>query len=184
MESGVDAVKVQPLAKRLGLSRTSFYWFFEDREALLTALIGLWRDKNTGAILRQSEAYAENIVEAMLNVFDCWLDTKLFDARFEFAVRSWAIQSEDILNDVREADRLRIEALSAIFTRFGYNAAAADVRARTAYLVQIGYITMQHKEDVAIRLQRIPDYIEIYTGLPPTQRDLDRFYARHTEQRR
>lgn len=30
-ESGIDAVRVMPLAKRLGLSRTSFYWFFEDR---------------------------------------------------------------------------------------------------------------------------------------------------------
>lgn len=184
LESGVDAVKVQPLAKRLGLSRTSFYWFFEDREALLKALIARWRDKNTGAIQRQSEAYAENIIEAMLNVFDCWLDPKLFDPRFEFAVRSWAIQSQDILNDVQEADRLRIQALTDMIVRFGYNPETADVRARTAYLVQIGYITMQHKEDVATRLKRIPDYIEIYTGIAPSQRDLDRFYARHTEQKR
>lgn len=184
LESGVDAVKVQPLAKRLGLSRTSFYWFFEDRDALLAALIARWRDKNTGALLRQSQAYAENIIEAVLNIFDCWIDPQLFDSRFEFSVRSWAIQSQDILNEVREADRLRIDALSAMFVRFGYHPTTADVRARTTYLVQIGYITMQHKEDVATRLKRIPDYIQIYTGLTPEQRDLDRFYARHMEQKR
>ena len=38
-ESGVDAVRVMPLAKRLNLSRTSFYWFFQDREQLLAALL-------------------------------------------------------------------------------------------------------------------------------------------------
>ena len=41
VESGVEAVKIQPLAKKLKLSRTSFYWFFEDREQLLAALIYL-----------------------------------------------------------------------------------------------------------------------------------------------
>ncbi|MNU07327.1 hypothetical protein D3C72_2528620 [compost metagenome] len=55
----------------------------------------------------------------------------------------------------------------------------ADVRARTTYLVQIGYISMQSEEDMAVRMKRIPDYIAIYTGEVPQQRELDRFYARH-----
>lgn len=39
LETGVDSVRILPLAKQLNLSRTSFYWFFKDREALLDALI-------------------------------------------------------------------------------------------------------------------------------------------------
>ena len=39
IEGGVDAVKIMPLARQLNLSRTSFYWFFHDREALLAAHI-------------------------------------------------------------------------------------------------------------------------------------------------
>lgn len=179
LESGIDSVKILPLAKRLNLSRTSFYWFFKDREELLATLIGLWRDKNTGNLIKQSEAYAENIVEAMFNVFDCWISTDLFDARFEFAVRSWALQSEEILAEVQAADQARLEALKQMFIRFGQAETHADVRARTTYLVQIGYISMQSKEDVAMRMKRIPEYIEIYTGQQPQQRDLDRFFARH-----
>ncbi|MDO5631855.1 MAG: TetR/AcrR family transcriptional regulator [Paracoccus sp. (in: a-proteobacteria)] len=179
VESGVDAVKVQPLAKRLGLSRTSFYWFFKDREALLDALLARWRDANTGAIARQAGAYAETLAEAMLNVFDCWLDTRLFDARFEFAVRSWALQSDAILTEVQAADQARIAALTKMFCRFGHDARVADARARTIYLVQIGYISMQTAEDLATRMARIPDYVTIFTGQPPQQRELDRFFARH-----
>ncbi len=179
LDSGVDSVKILPLAKKLNLSRTSFYWFFKDREELLSSLVARWRDKNTGAIVKQSEAYAETLAEAMLNVFDCWLDNQLFDSKFEFAVRSWALQSDEILDEVHKADRTRMDALSRMFKRFGHAEISADVRARTTYLVQIGYISMQAREDIAIRMKRIPEYIAIYTGEIPQQRELDRFFARH-----
>ena len=179
LESGVESVKILPLAKRLNLSRTSFYWFFKDREELLSALISRWRDKNTGNLVKQSQAYAETLAEAMLNVFDCWLSKDLFDSQFEFAVRSWALQSPDILAEVQEADQTRMEAIGRMFMRFGYDEGAADVRARTTYLVQIGYISMQSREDIALRMKRIPEYIAIYTGESPQQRELDRFFARH-----
>lgn len=179
IESGIDTVKILPLAKTLQLSRTSFYWFFKDREALLEALVQKWRDKNTGNIIKQSEAYAESLAEAMLNVFDCWLSKELFDSQFEFAIRSWALQSQDIQSEVCKADEARIEALARMFTRFGLEEVPADVRARTTYLVQIGYISMQAQEDLAIRMRRIPEYIAIYTGQVPQKRELDRFFARH-----
>jgi AcrR family transcriptional regulator len=179
LESGVESVKILPLAKRLNLSRTSFYWFFRDREELLGALVTRWREKNTGNLVKQCEAYAETLAEAMLNVFDCWVDMALFDAQFEFAVRSWALQSPDILAEVQAADQTRMEAIARMFQRFGHDAGAADVRARTTYLVQIGYISMQSREDIALRMRRIPDYIAIFTGQTPQPRELARFFARH-----
>src|SRR6516225_7199208 len=164
LESGVETVRILPLAKKLGLARTSFYWFFKDREELLGALISRWREKNTGGLIKQSEAYAETIAEAMLNVSDCWFDKKLFDSQFEFAVRSWGLQSEETLAEVQQADQLRLDALRRMFMRFGQKENSADVRARTTYLIQIGYISMQTREDIATRMKRIPEYIEIFTG--------------------
>ncbi len=179
IEAGVDAVRILPLARKLKLSRTSFYWFFKDRDELLAALLERWRAGNTGAIVRQSQAYAEGIAEAMLNIFDCWLDRSLFDSEFEFAVRSWGLQSAEVAAQVAAADAARIEALAAMFRRFGYSALEADVRARTVYLVQIGYISMKADEPLAARMQRIPDYFEIFTGRAPQPREIERFHARH-----
>ena len=179
IENGVDAVRILPLAKTLDISRTSFYWFFKDREELLDALIGRWRKKNTGALLRQTDAYAETIEEAVLNIFDCWLSRDLFDPAFEFAVRSWALQSVQVEEEVRAADALRLEGLSRMFERFGFDRAISDVRARTIYLVQIGYISMRTQEQTAVRLARIPHYVEAFTGKAPQQRELDRFLSRH-----
>jgi len=177
-ESGIDGVKVMPLAKRLKLSRTSFYWFFEDREQLLAALLDRWRDKNTGNLIRQCESYAESIAEAILNVFECWLNSELFDAQFEFAVRSWALQSEEVAAAIAVADRTRMAALSAMFRRFGYDADGADTRARTLYLTQIGYISMKTDEGLIERFRRIPHYTSIFTGERPAQRELDRFFGK------
>ncbi len=179
LETGVDGVKIQPLAKRLGLSRTSFYWFFKDRKELLDALITLWRHKNTGNLIKQTNAYAETISEAMLNIIDCWLMPDLFDAKFEFAVRSWSAQSPAVLAEIELADQQRLDALTSLFERFGLDATMADVRARTVYLVQIGYISMQSNEDLATRMARIPGYVETFCGQAPKQNELSRFYARH-----
>lgn len=179
LESGVDSVRILPLAKRLKLSRTSFYWFFKDREALLNALIERWREKNTQGLVRQTEAYAENIVEAMLNVFDCWLDSQLFDSPLEFAMRSWALQSAPVEREIEAADTTRIDALTRMFERYGFEPLAANVRGRTIYLTQIGYITMKTQEPLEVRMQRIPAYVEIFTGQAPGVRELKRFQARH-----
>lgn len=179
IETGIDTVRIQPLAKKLKLSRTSFYWFFKDRNALLNALLAQWQEKNTGNLVVQAEAYAESIAEAILNVFDCWLNQDLFDSQFEFAVRSWALQSPDVAEQISQADNARLAALRQMFIRFGYEEAKADVRARSIYLTQIGYISMKSDEDIATRLQRVSDYVEIFTGLTPKSRELKRFYARH-----
>ncbi|MDX1370451.1 TetR/AcrR family transcriptional regulator [Pseudomonas sp.] len=179
IESGVEAVRILPLAKKLKLSRTSFYWFFKDREELLAALLERWRVKNTDNLVGRAEDYAESIVEAVLNVFDCWLSPALFDSQFEFAVRSWALQEPRVAAEVEIADKARLAALTDMFVRFGYEALPADVRARSMYLTQIGYISMNSREDTLVRMQRIPEYVEIFTGQVPQARELQRFYARH-----
>lgn len=180
LESGIEAVKIATLAKRVGLSRTSFYWFFEDREALLSALLSAWKNKNTGSILQQANAYADSLAEATLNVFDCWIDQTLFDSKFEFAMRSWSLQSQDILAEVHEADKQRLGALIAMFKRYGFDDIQADVHARTIYLVQIGYISMQTNETLAERMIRIPEYVKTFTGEYPQQHELDRFFHKHS----
>lgn len=179
MDSGIDGVKILPLARRLKLSRTSFYWFFADREELLSTLVALWREKNTDSIVARTKAPAGTMAEAMLNVFDCWLDAGLFDSRFEFAIRSWSAQSPAVLAEVREADAIRIEALARMLMRYGHDPVAADVRARTIYLVQIGYISMQAQESIEVRLARIPEYVRIFTGEAPRPGELAQFIARN-----
>jgi len=178
-ESGVEAVKVMPLAKRLGLSRTSFYWHFRDRDALLEALIRRWEDKNTGNLVARTEAPAENICAAVFNVFDCWLDDALFDAPLDLAIRNWARNDPDLQRRLDQADDVRRQALIEMFVRFGYDRRDAEVRTMTAIYVQIGYISMQVREDRLYRIRLMPDYAAVLTGETPSKADIAALMARH-----
>lgn len=176
IEGGVDAVRVQPMARALNLSRTSFYWFFSDREALLTALIDEWAARTSAPMIAATQDYAESRAEAMLNLLACFLSDS-FDARLEFAVRSWALQDSAVAARIEAADAARLEALRQMLIRWDYGEEEADVRARTIYLTQIGYISMRTTEALPTRMARIPAYVQIYTGAPAQPRELARFAA-------
>ena len=179
LETGLDSVKIQPLASRLNISRTSFYWFFKDRHALLDALLREWEAKNTGAFVDACDAYAETPAEAVLNLIGVFIDENLFEPRLDFAIRGWAHRSDSVAERVNAADERRLAAIRAMFERFGYAAEDADTRARTVYLTQIGYIAMQVVESLQTRMERIPGYVRIYSGHAPTGKELARFHARH-----
>jgi AcrR family transcriptional regulator len=179
VESGVEAVKVMPLAERLGLSRTSFYWHFPDREALLAGLIDRWQSKNTGNLIARCEAPAATISEAMLNLIDCWVDPQLFDSRLEFAMRTWGLTDPAVDRAMSEADSQRVAAITALFRRFGYDETQSDTRARTLYLTQVGYIALRSQESFEVRMGRIPAYVLTFSGVAPTEAEVAAFRMRH-----
>lgn len=112
----------------------------------------------------------------MISVF---LEERDFEPRFDFAIRGWAHQSSAVAARVAAADERRYAAIRGMFERFGFDGEDADFRARTVYLVQIGYISMQAEETLATRMARVPAYVRTYTGQAPTERELARFRARH-----
>ncbi|MBY6002447.1 TetR/AcrR family transcriptional regulator [Salipiger bermudensis] len=178
VEGGLEAVKIQPLGARLNLSRTSFYWFFKDRKALLAALLEHWEARNTGAIQASCAAYSETLPEAVLSLIAVFLDPRAFEPRFDFAVRGWAHADEAVAARVHAADEARLTAIRQMFARFGLAASEADVRARTVYLTQMGYVSMQVQETLDVRLARIEDYVAIFSGQRAAPRELARFRAR------
>src|SRR5437660_1431044 len=82
---GVTHVTVLNLSERLGVSRSSFYWYFKNRDDLLDALLVTWEELNTRSIVIQAEAPAASINEAVCNVFRCWINPGVFNPRLDFA---------------------------------------------------------------------------------------------------
>jgi AcrR family transcriptional regulator len=50
-EGGLAGVAVEPIARRLGVTKGSFYWHFTDRDALVAAALRRWEDNNTERII-------------------------------------------------------------------------------------------------------------------------------------
>lgn len=179
VEGGVEAVKILPLARRLGLSRTSFYWHFPDREALLAALVRRWQERNTGNLVRQTELPAATVNAAVLNLMDCWITPELFDAPLDRAMRNWARTDAALRVVFAGADAARLAAIRAMFLRHGYGEEEADVRASAVYLTQVGYIDLETEETLEARLRRVPTYVEIFTGRAVAGAELAAFLRRH-----
>lgn len=179
IDQGAGEVKILTLAQKLGCSRSNFYWFFKDREALLSDLLACWQAKNTAAIVTRAGFPADRISQGVLNIFDCWANPDLFDARLDFAVREWARRSADVAAEVRRADAARLDAVTALFAKFGASPAQAIVRARTLYFMQIGYYALEIRETVADRLALLPDYIVAFCGEAPQEADIAAFAKRN-----
>jgi len=179
LDGGIDAVKIQPLARALGLSRTSFYWHFTDRDALLNAIVNRWEAKNTGNLVARCEAPAETICAAVFNLFDCWIDAELFDARLDLAIRNWAQNDSALQPRIAQADKRRLRAMVAMFCRHGERADMAETRAKTMIYTQVGYYSMQLGEPLSDRLDRMPPYVEVFAGTCPTSEEIAIFNARH-----
>src|ERR1043166_4775571 len=54
-DRGIDAVRVEPLAKSLAITKGSFYWHFADRRALIDAMLAAWSEGRIAAIRQQTE---------------------------------------------------------------------------------------------------------------------------------
>jgi len=176
---GIDAVKVMLLAKRLGLTRTGFYWHFKDLSDLHNTIVDLWKDRNTGVMLRKCAQPAGSLCEALFNLIDCWIDPDLFDAPLDLAIRNWARTDPDLQSLVDASDQQRLSAVTDMFLRFGTASDMAHYRALTVILTQTGYYSMRIGEPRLKRAEAGCRYAEIFAGMPPTQVEVDTFMGRH-----
>lgn len=175
ISDGIESVRVLPLGQKLGVSRSSFYWYFESRQDLLDQLLKHWRDTNTAAIVERARRPAETIIMGVMSVFECWADERLFDPRFDFAVREWARRSNDVRRMIDQADDERLGAIRDMYRRHGYEDEDAFIRARVLYYMQIGYYVLDLKEPVEARVSHLAAYLRSFTGLEPTEADVAHF---------
>ena len=84
-EVAIDELRVLSLAERLSISRSSFYWYFDDLRGLQDELLTRW-EGNTRSIVERTERQAPTITTACLGVFECWADGSLYDAGLDLAV--------------------------------------------------------------------------------------------------
>src|SRR5580658_2395978 len=174
---GVGHVTVLNLSERLAVSRSSFYWYFKNRDELLDALLDRWDRLNTRSIVRQTQAPAATVNQAVCNVFRCWVNPTIFSPRLDFAVREWARRSAKVRKALDRSDRDRTEAVKAMFVRFAYEDEDAFVRARVLYYMQIGYYALDIREPIEARLALTPHYLKAFTGVAPSEAEIDAFRA-------
>nr|WP_316640431.1 helix-turn-helix domain-containing protein [uncultured Roseateles sp.] len=165
IEQGIDAVKVDRIAQRLGVTRGGFYHHFSDHADLLARLLRLWQDTVTFLPANMvpptnpttALAAIDILVEGLITEHD-------YSPRFDMAVRAWAHADAQIARAVEDADLARIASLERIFLALGCKATEAQIRARVFYFHQIGYYAIGVKESSQQRRRQLGSYLQILCG--------------------
>lgn len=132
---GVDTVRVEPLARELGVTKGSFYWHFADRSALLEAVLETWQANTTTAIIDEVERDGGDAHERMRRLSRIASD---LDGRPENAVRAWAATDGKAAKVVAEMDAARLAYLEKLYAEMGFDAQNARARAEFVYQALIG----------------------------------------------
>lgn len=131
--SGFTALKADPLAKAMGVSRGSFYWHFADLGAFHTAILKRWREIAAEEIIAGVEADSDEPLTALLR--------RTFGARLDLerAVRNWAAFDPAAQAAVRAIDRRRLDYIEGLLQRRGFSATIAQTRALILYWTFLGF---------------------------------------------
>lgn len=163
IREGIDAVKIDRLARECGVTRGGFYWRFRNRADLLDALLDDWRETNNAPFLAALAGPA-GPDERFLRLSRLWVEEQDYSPDYDAAIRDWSRVSAPVRAVVEAVDRERIAALHHLFRDYGYADDEALVRARITYYHQVGYYALGAQSDDARRRELTPLYVQALTG--------------------
>lgn len=137
-DGGIDAVRVEPLAKALGITKGSFYWHFADRRALLDAMLRSWMEGRIAAI-RQHAADRGEPAAVLRQLADLY--TRHANVRglaIELEIRAFARIDDGAAAAVRGVDQARLQQVTGLFIGLGWARPDAQARAVLFYSYLFG----------------------------------------------
>ncbi|GAA3975195.1 TetR/AcrR family transcriptional regulator [Actinomadura viridis] len=137
-DGGPDAVRVEALAKRLGVTKGGFYGYFADRGALLEAMLDTWERESTDEVIDRIEREGGDpktkIQRAGMLTFSS--DRLL---HIDLAVRDWARRDEAVAERLRRVDDRRMALLREMIGTFCSDPDEVEARSLIAFCTAIGH---------------------------------------------
>lgn len=152
-KDGSEAVKVEPMARRLGVTKGSFYWHFRDRRELLAAALRRWEQVETVAVRDAVEAGGGTAAERLRRLFAIAFERRIM--ALEVALRSWATRDRGARNAVVRVDGLRLAYLRDLYVGTGLARAEAEARGFLAYATLFGEPFVRSPGDADLRASLI-----------------------------
>jgi AcrR family transcriptional regulator len=134
---GPDAVRVEALAKTLGVTKGGFYGYFADRGALLEAMLDAWERESIDEVIDRVEREGGDpktkIQRAGVLTFS---SDRLLP--IDLAIRDWARRDEAVAERLRRVDNRRMALLREMIGTFCSDADEVEARSLLAFCVAIG----------------------------------------------
>jgi AcrR family transcriptional regulator len=163
---GIDNVRVEVLAERMGVTKGGFYRRFRDRRALLDTMLETWRDGRIAAIQRQVEEGGKTPIDRLRFLGKIYTERANEQGMaIELAIRQWARGDDAAATAVTAVDGARLKASASQFQSAGMSAQDADARAVLFYAFLFGQSMMFIDESPRKRANLIAACLKALTDI-------------------
>ncbi|HYG96968.1 MAG TPA: TetR/AcrR family transcriptional regulator [Solirubrobacterales bacterium] len=143
---GPEAIRVEALAAKLGVSKGGFYWHFKDRAALLEEMLDSWEQSVVGDVIAQIESEPEEPRAKLRHLFELAASSPEL-LPVELALRDWSRRDEGVAARLHRVDDRRMEYLRSLFGPICADEDDAEARSILAFSLFIGsnFILAEHR---------------------------------------
>ena len=138
-ESGLATVAVEPLAKRLGVTKGSFYWHFPSRDALLVAALERWEVMEQEAVFGKLEAVSDPRAR-LRDLF--LLVAHEYKTHIIYSELLKALDHPAVQPVLARVSQRRLDYLTASFRQAGLPRVEAQHRARLTCAAYVGFLQL------------------------------------------
>lgn len=157
-EGGLPALAVEPMARKLGVTKGSFYWHYSNRDALLEAALLRWEQNNLEAMTELERAH-DDPHERLHALFVAAFDRSALGG---LLLQLMSVRDHPVVAPVlQRVTRLRLDHLTRLYADAGLDSTTSRHRALLAYSAYVGVF-----EVMATAPERVPagDDLEAYMG--------------------
>jgi AcrR family transcriptional regulator len=142
-DGGLAAVGVEPLAARLGATKGSFYWHFENRDALLEAAIGHWEKETTTDVVAEITAAVHDAPASQFRRLAVTVIERAEQDRVGPALLASAAHPA-VAPALERVTAARLDLIATVLRRLGFPPAETRRRALLAYSAYLGHSQLAH----------------------------------------
>jgi AcrR family transcriptional regulator len=143
---GPDAVRIEPLAQTLGVTKGGFYGYFSNRRALLEVMLDRWERTAVDEVIERIEGEGGDARARLRRLFALASSSAGERLRAELAIRDWARRDKDVAKRLKRVDNRRMEFMRALFAGFCRDEGDIEARCLLAFSLFIGspFVTADH----------------------------------------
>ena len=143
---GPDAVRVETLARGLGVTKGGFYWHFDDRPALLDAMLDTWEELVVDQVIVHVEGEGGDARAKLRHLFDLAAVGGSRLVQIELAVRDWARRDPAVAERLRRVDDRRMAYLREQFAPFCDDEGEVEARCLLVMSLFVGssFVVAEH----------------------------------------
>lgn len=143
---GPDAVRIEPLAQTLGVTKGGFYGYFRNRRALLEEMLDTWERRVIDEVIEHVDEEGGDARARLRRLFALASSSAGELLRVELAIRDWARRDKAVAKRLKRIDNRRMEFMRPLFADFCRDADDVEARCLLAFSLFIGspFIASDH----------------------------------------